>query len=135
MTYFTTDEVEEPEQIRDAKGKCVNFCVGADLSEREPDPEELKKEQEILEREREKAREKARKQAAKPPPGFLKKAFFWICGIETTLNQDDALDTSEPHYVDTSIDQKPFWGVICDINAVIAMALAGFCFAFFNKYN
>lgn len=36
--------------------------------------------------------------------------------------------------MDTSIDENQFWSRVCDINALIAMSLAGFVIAFFNKF-
>ena len=59
--------------------------------------------------------------------GKFKRAFFWLCGIKSA-------DT--PKYtIDTSIAQDPFWKNVCDVNAVIAMAMCGFCYAFFNKFS
>lgn len=66
--------------------------------------------------------------------GFFKKTFFWICGIESSL-KGGMEATESQHHVDTSIDQDPKWAVLCDINAIIAIALSGFCIAFFNKYD
>jgi DNA gyrase/topoisomerase IV subunit B len=65
----------------------------------------------------------------------LKKTFFWICGIETHL-KENGLPTVEqaPQIVDTSIDQDPKWAFVCDINAIVAIALSGFIVAFFNNY-
>ena len=60
--------------------------------------------------------------------GKFKRAFFWLCGIK---QMNDA-----PKYtIDTSIAQDPFWKNVCDVNAVIAMALCGFCYGFFNKFT
>lgn len=69
----------------------------------------------------------------KPPPSIFKKAFFWLCGIESTFNQENKEQVQE--VIDTSIDQDPFWATVCDVNAIIALGLAGFCFAFFNKFD
>ena len=72
-----------------------------------------------------------------------KKTIFWICGIETLLKQEELkkhLSDSEQNTnvnvkIDTSIHQDRFWSNVCDVNAVIAMALCGFCYGFFNKFN
>lgn len=71
-----------------------------------------------------------------------KKTIFWICGIESLLKQEelrknssDLEENNKVLKIDTSIHQDPFWSKICDINAVIAMALCGFCYGFFNKFN
>lgn len=63
----------------------------------------------------------------------LKKAFYFICGLESQINPN-ANDEIEKTTMDTSIDEDPFWSRFCDINAIIAMSLAGFSVAFFNKY-
>lgn len=146
MTYFTRNDEEEAIPIKDAKGLCCNWCVGADLDEDEPGKERKKsvrdkKREERMEKKLEKRLEKERKDALKraananKKPSFFKTAFFWICGIEKQINAVD-LDDEQPHEeVDTSITQNRFWAIICDINAIFAMSLAAFCFAFFNVYN
>lgn len=135
MTYFTIDDPEEPVQIKDAKGKWCGFCVGADLSEKNSTRYEEFDENE----------DQARKQQLSELPdmlkqdenaGVFKKAFFWMCGIEKKKpNNSNSNTSSEPQKADTSLEQNRFWSTICDINAVIAIGLSGFCFAFFNKYN
>jgi hypothetical protein len=66
----------------------------------------------------------------------LKKLFFWICGIESMQKaKGTEVPHSQRHDVDTSIDQDRFWAKMCNINAVIALALSAFFFAFFNKYE
>lgn len=74
---------------------------------------------------------------AKPfvKPSNLKVALFWICGIEGNLKEDFNENEQIEQVIDTSIDQDPFWSKVCDLNAVLAIALCGFCVAFFNKYN
>jgi sodium/glucose cotransporter 9 len=64
----------------------------------------------------------------------FKKAFFFICGIESQIDKNETEEIEETN-MDTSIDEDPFWSRVCDINAIIAMSLAGFSIAFFNKYN
>jgi hypothetical protein len=71
-----------------------------------------------------------------------KKKIFWICGIDSLLRQEqlnknssDIERKSKISKVDTSIHQDRFWSIVCDINAIIAMALCGFCYGFFNKFN
>ncbi len=66
----------------------------------------------------------------------LKKAFFWICGIESLSNKNlnDSIQNREEDKKDTSIHETKFASNLCDINAVIVMALCGFCYAFFNRF-
>ena len=67
----------------------------------------------------------------------LKKGMYWLCGIESMINSSDepAKIESKQHEMDTSISQDPFWAKVCDINAVLAIALSAFCIGFFNRYN
>jgi hypothetical protein len=73
----------------------------------------------------------------------LKKIIFWLCGIESMLkpknsdeiNSTDTESNVNNKIIDTCIYQDPFWSKFCDVNAVIAMALCGFCYGFFNKFN
>lgn len=64
----------------------------------------------------------------------MKKAFFFICGIESTLKKKYQQDIAHTK-MDTSINELPFWKDICNINTVISIALAGFLVAFLNKYD
>ena len=70
-------------------------------------------------------------------PGKFKVALFWICGIESSLkeNPEEEIEENIEQKVDTSIDQDPFWANVCNLNAVIAIALSGFCIAFFNRFE
>lgn len=140
LTYFTRNDEDEAVPIKDAKGVCCNWCVGADLNE--DNVEEIverkvfsARKQEKIAKKEEKARRAAMKRVeqAQKKNSFFKTAFFWICGIEKQMSQPDFEQTSEQ--VDTSIEQNRFWAVVCDINAIIAMALSAFCFAFFNVYT
>ncbi len=57
---------------------------------------------------------------------------FWTCGIEKMNRNDDVKEL--PQIIDKSIDEDPKMKLICDLNAIIAIALSCFCFAFFNKF-
>lgn len=148
MTYFTRNDEEEPIPIKDGKGLCCNWCVGANLDD-DDNVEKIvenrvlsqkklekmeKKEEKKLEKERRSSKKKASK--AQKEASFVKKVFFWICGIEKQMNMENLDAADQPHEeIDTSINQNKFWAVICDINAIIAMSLVAFVFAFFNIYN
>lgn len=68
-------------------------------------------------------------------PTKLKTALFWLCGIESSLKKPDEVETPPTEAeMDTSIYQEKFWSNLCDINAVIALALSGFVIAFLNKF-
>ena len=62
---------------------------------------------------------------------FYKKAFFFICGIETLRNQKKDEVEPEPN---VSIETDPFWSKVIDLVALFVAAVAGFFIAFFNKY-
>lgn len=67
--------------------------------------------------------------------GKLKVFIYWLCGIESSLVKNNVKsNSSEDYKIDTSINQSKFLSNVCDINAVIAMALCGFCYAFFNRF-
>ena len=77
-----------------------------------------------------------KKSAPSTPPSKLKVAFFWMCGIESSLKQNkDRNKIKVSNNVDVSIDQDPFWARVCDLNAIFAIALMSSGFAFLNKYN
>ncbi len=70
-------------------------------------------------------------------PNRCKTILFWFCGIESILKKpsEEELETYiVESKIDTSIDQEKFWSNLCDVNAVIALALTGFVVAFLNKY-
>lgn len=119
-------------RIKDAKGKLCGFCVGADLSDN--DNEDCGSHDDVEDTAR---LDELPSMFRGENLGFFKKAVVWICGLEKkkTSNSSTSPPVSTSNKPDTSIDQHKFWSVVCDINAVIAIALCGFCFAFFNKYN
>jgi hypothetical protein len=65
--------------------------------------------------------------------GIFKRGLYFLCGIEKQQKQDNVEVVEEK--VDVSIDEDPFWSSICDLNAILAMAAAGFAYGFFNKYS
>jgi hypothetical protein len=66
----------------------------------------------------------------------FRKVLYWICGVGKYLNKEnETVDRLKTYRIDTSIDESTFWSTVCDINAVLAMALCGFLYAFFNKFN
>jgi hypothetical protein len=60
----------------------------------------------------------------------FKNALLWICGIEGSVQK-----VAKNDVIDTSIDEKPTKKNICDLNVVIALAIAGFFYGFFNKFD
>lgn len=65
----------------------------------------------------------------------LRKALYWICGVEKYLNMERKWEVEQHHpKIDTSIDQSKLASIVCNVNAVIAMAICGFVYAFFNKF-
>ena len=145
MTYFTINEKDGPIPIPPGKGfGASNFCSGAGL---ENFDESLtyeiyqasisKKPHENQAFEKEKEDEKTEKmtmiQDIQPEPKLpiWKRAFFFICGIETLRNQKADEPEVEP---DVSIDTHPFWSNIINLVAVFVAAVGGFFIAFFNKY-
>ncbi len=137
MTYFTINDPDLPIQIKDKKRSNCNFCVGANL---DSDDEKLvAQEEQRVKKEQQDLKKHVHfsdgdqldiSQAIKEH-GVLKRALFWICGIESQLKEEAV----EQVHVDTSIDQNPKWARVCNVNAVIAIALSGFFVAFFNKYE
>ena len=132
MTYQSIKDPLEPIQIPSGKGYGANhFCAGADLDlddEEDDENEMTNKSPEIKNEEKKLEIEKSTGEIS-----IFKKCFFFICGIESSINEDEV--EIEETKMDTSIDEDPYWSRICDINAIIAMSLAAFSFAFFNNYN
>ena len=134
LTYFTIFDPEGPIGIRDKKRKNCNFCVGANLDDLD---EELDQEADIKSNQEEEAYVTRRVSIDLEGEEIstFKKTFFWICGIESQLKKSGKPQVEQVQQVDTSIDQDPRWALVCDINAIIAVALSGFCIAFFNIYE
>lgn len=66
--------------------------------------------------------------------GLYKKMFFWLCGIEKYMNSENKSNNNNEK-INTSIEENKLWSSVCDINAVIAIAFCGFCYAFFNRFT
>lgn len=131
MTYFTLNDDEEPVEIKDGKGMCGNFCVGANLDE---DDLEKTKEDEIS-AEPIQDSHLIEDYLEKKSPGRVKTALFWICGVESVLKQGGNKSDQPAPKVDTSIEENKWLSRLCDVNAIIAISLSGFCIAFFNRYD
>jgi hypothetical protein len=119
LTYFSIDDDEEPEP----------------REESEPKENDIKSNS-ILRDVSSKMLDKLNSEHFSNQNSWFKKSLVWLCGIESFIN----IEKNEQHNqndskIDTSIDQDPKWKTICDVNAVVAMALCGFCYAFFNKYD
>jgi hypothetical protein len=130
LTFFTINDPEEHIQIRNKIRKSFNFCVSADLdeAEEENESEQVKQVREGTAWHNNKEHKEA---------SWTKKAFFWICGIEKSLEKKDHSLEEEVgiEKVDTSIDQEAKWASLCSITSVVVMALSGFTYAFFYKYE
>jgi hypothetical protein len=61
---------------------------------------------------------------------ILKKALFWICGIEK-MNFSDSINQEK--IVDRSIKEETLLRQLCNFNAVVLIGLAWFAIAFLNK--
>ena len=68
-------------------------------------------------------------------PSTLKKAFDCLCGLNELKKQSNAQGEDASCHINTCIDEDPFWSRVCDVNAVIAIALCSFCYAFFNIFE
>lgn len=117
MTYFTIDDLEEPEERE---------------SEKE---DEIRKSQDRL-----KPSNKVSFKFENKPKDMSKarKLLYWLCGVETYINKDHRkidFDPTRIEKIDTSIDQTSFARAVCDVNAALAIAVCGFMYAFFNKFS
>ena len=65
----------------------------------------------------------------------FRRFLFWICGMTISTNGNSRKQDKQIDVIDTSIDEDHILSVICNVSAVIIMAIVGFMFGFFNKYN
>ncbi|KAL7675157.1 hypothetical protein ACOME3_001422 [Neoechinorhynchus agilis] len=57
----------------------------------------------------------------------------WICGIE---DQSGIMNENNVEVaIDTSINSDPFWGMVCDINALVLLSISLFFWFFFTDYS
>lgn len=67
-----------------------------------------------------------------------KELAYWICGLDLKYNHvsfDNIQDENENHFVAIDISQTRYESLFCNVNAIKLMCLAGFLWAFFNKFN
>ena len=117
--------------IQDAIGKNCNFCVGANLNDQENINQLVSNENELSISDH----DGTSRNSNFSKHILIKKMFFWTCGIENMTRSRNKVTTSQSQAIDISIDETSYWKNFCDINAIIAIALSCFCFAFFNKYS
>ena len=123
--------------IKNKFRKKCNICVSPNLSDSEELGEQEISATYINEKSEEKYQNRGKKSSVRLPShekSVLKKAFFWICGIEKDLITD-LEESKSRHNLNTSIEEHAFEDKICNINGVLILAVAGFFYAFFNKYN
>jgi hypothetical protein len=73
-------------------------------------------------------------------PTIYKRAFFWICGIESQMKkqskeEEEADKVNQAKLMHISIEETPFWSKFNKINAVFQLCLCAFLWVFFNKFN
>lgn len=59
---------------------------------------------------------------------WYKKALLWICGIEGHVSTVSTVKPTHDQYL--SLSEKRVWRIICDVSAVILMAIGVFMFVF-----
>ncbi|NWI03126.1 SC5A9 protein, partial [Tichodroma muraria] len=68
--------------------------------------------------------------AAKPP--CWKMVYLWFCGLPTgpkpTLSQEERAALEQRL---TSIEEEPLWKIVCDVNAILLLAVSVFLWAYF----
>lgn len=113
MTYFTIDDEEEPEEMEESSS-------------------ELSK---TIKKKKSANRVAFNLDFEKKKVSRWRKMAYWICGVEKYLEMEHMIEIEHQHEIDTSIDQSESASNICNINAVIAMAVCAFMYAFFNKFS
>ncbi|XP_056388443.1 sodium/glucose cotransporter 4 isoform X2 [Hyla sarda] len=67
-----------------------------------------------------------------PKTSWWKKFYFWFCGISTQpeakMSKEEEMKLQRKL---TSIEEKPFWRAVCNINAVILLAINVFLWGYF----
>jgi len=61
---------------------------------------------------------------------WWKVAISWICGIEKRLQSTDE-QKAELTFSHTSLDEKPLYRTLCNVNAIALIGVAVFFWAFF----
>ena len=64
---------------------------------------------------------------------YLKIALSWICGVEHQAKEDDRVDVIPT--MPSLAPENLFWKRICNVNALIIIALSSFLWAFFTDYR
>lgn len=118
LTFFTKNDPNDPIPME---------------QDEEEEEENKPKEVEKLDNNDEEKDEQEQEQSA----GLFKTILYWICGVEASLKKNKGNNNNNDNVkykIDTTINQTKFESNMCDLNAIIAMALCAFCYAFFNKF-
>lgn len=136
LTFFSKTTPQLSLVIPSSKGCGKNhFCAATDLSainvRNELSLEEIKDSKESIDDENV---NKFEKYTQVKKVGFVRKAFYFICGIEKEINIKEATSTGE-NILELELDTSdPYWTKICDLSAIGVISLTGFILAFFNKF-
>lgn len=143
LTYFTINDEEEAIEMPDKKHTWRTFFTGHKFSE--DDDVEMKEGMDnkgfdnvadvhkVIVDEPTSDQVKPEQDEHKEMNVF-KKGLYWLCGIESAIDKDVHASIEETK-LDTSIKENSFWATVCDVNAVIAMSVCGFLYAFYNNFS
>lgn len=69
--------------------------------------------------------------------GYLQKFFFWICGIEKSVenNSSNTKNLSNKEITNLSPKEDPFWSKFNNLNLIFQLCLSAFMWVFFNQYR
>ena len=66
-----------------------------------------------------------------PTETTSQKAYEWFCGSTSTIKLTRAEKAEQLEQL-TNIEENPFWSRVCDVNAIIAVALTCFIIGFYG---
>lgn len=126
------NEDQEAIQIGNDKGLCNSgFCRGARIVSVN-DLHEIEAHNKVVSAEFTLLASQTKSTSHEPKKiGYLKKIILLICGVNAKTMNNPNIEVK----MDTSIEETKFWSKICDIGTVISLAVCGFFFAFFNKFD
>ncbi len=65
----------------------------------------------------------------------LKRAFLWICGVESMHEQDDD-DLAVVQFTSKNfMEQNTLWSYFNNFNMIVQLCISGFMWVFFNKFS
>ncbi|XP_073400466.1 sodium/glucose cotransporter 4 isoform X2 [Dendrobates tinctorius] len=130
MTWWTRNKVDQTLSVKDDMDLSSDVPVVSSTIEKEPDESSIPQVKILDDRS---CVEEQEENSYSRTYSCWKKLYFWFCGVSTQpeakMSKEEELKLQMKM---TSIEEKPLWRIVCNVNAVILLAINVFLWGYFG---